>query len=277
MTSVSSPAITTDDAEKRQSLPADLTSLDFLKAVAVVLMLTDHVGHYLLPDDLWLRAIGRCGFPLWFFMVGYAAKRDIPVRMIAGAVILEVANFITGMPLMPLNALFSMMAIKLTLNPIMTPINDGRISLWVVTAMLTVLLVFTTPFTEYGTMGLITAMFGYLVRHKDELVDPKIVKYFMVLSLAIFVVLQQIWFHFTLPQLGVVLLGTLAMRLCLLNLKKTTFPDLTRRLPRPLVALIQFMGRRTLEIYVAHLLVFKVIGIALGIGPHRTWFTLKWI
>ena len=95
--------------------------------------------------------------------------------------------------------------------------------------------------------------------------------------LAIFVVLQQIWFHFTLPQLAVVLLGTLAMRLCLLNLRKKTFPELTRRLPRPLVALIQFMGRRTLEIYVAHLLIFKVIGIALGIGPHRTWFTLKWI
>lgn len=59
-------------------LPREVTSYDLLKCAAVIIMVIDHVGFYFYPENLWFRAVGRIGFPVWFFLVGYARGRDIP-------------------------------------------------------------------------------------------------------------------------------------------------------------------------------------------------------
>lgn len=41
--------------------------VDFLKLVALLCMVFDHVGAYLLPDAQWLRIVGRLAFPLFAF------------------------------------------------------------------------------------------------------------------------------------------------------------------------------------------------------------------
>jgi hypothetical protein len=43
-----------------------------IKLVALVMMTIDHIGAFLWPDVLWLRAIGRIGIPVWFFLLGHA-------------------------------------------------------------------------------------------------------------------------------------------------------------------------------------------------------------
>ena len=40
-----------------------------LKMIAIISMLTDHVGCILFPDELIFRAIGRIAFPIFCFLV----------------------------------------------------------------------------------------------------------------------------------------------------------------------------------------------------------------
>ncbi len=262
-------ATLTEPAAPKKVLPFEITSLDLLKSLAVVLMVIDHLGEYLYPEMLWLRAIGRIGFPVWFFMAGYAAPRMIEPRLIIGGIILLVANYLAGQPLLPLNALFSILFVRLLIHPIMKPVEAGQISIWFVAAVLTVLIIFTTPYTQYGTMALITAIFGYLVRNRDKVIDQKIIVHYMIFSLTVFVLMQVIWFHFDWYQTAIVIIGTLMVRMQLLNLRMETYPALTAKLPAIARGALKLMGRRTLEIYVIHLLILKVIVVLLHIEPWK--------
>lgn len=40
-----------------------------LKLLAVVLMVIDHIGYFLMPSNLILRIIGRLSFPLFAFLI----------------------------------------------------------------------------------------------------------------------------------------------------------------------------------------------------------------
>src|SRR5262245_51986648 len=102
-----------------KTLPKDLTSYDLLKAEAVIIMIVDHIGFYFYPDQLWYRAVGRIGFPIWFFLVGYAQSRDISPKLVGGALILLVANMFAGMSIFPMNALVTIMLMRLALDGIM--------------------------------------------------------------------------------------------------------------------------------------------------------------
>ena len=95
-----------------KALPREITSYDLLKTFAVVIMLIDHIGAYFFPEVLWWRAIGRIGFPIWFFLVGHASGRDLPFKLWGSALLLVGANFVTGMAIFPLNALVTIILIR---------------------------------------------------------------------------------------------------------------------------------------------------------------------
>lgn len=44
---------------------------DYLKILALVTMIIDHVGYFLYPEMIWLRVVGRVAFPLFLVLVGY--------------------------------------------------------------------------------------------------------------------------------------------------------------------------------------------------------------
>lgn len=44
---------------------------DYLKILALLTMIVDHIGYYLFPDQLRLRLIGRIAFPIFLFLVGF--------------------------------------------------------------------------------------------------------------------------------------------------------------------------------------------------------------
>lgn len=56
---------------------------DYLKVLALITMLIDHIGYYLFPQYDWLRLIWRVAFPVFLFLVwfswSYKRRRDIPI------------------------------------------------------------------------------------------------------------------------------------------------------------------------------------------------------
>lgn len=241
-----------------------LTSYDLVKTFAVIIMIVDHLGYYGFVESDWARAIGRVGFPVWFFLVGYARGRDIPTKLLGGACILLVFNVITGMPIFALNALFTIIFIRLFIDFFAKIGLRNMFSMLALGAALFVLAMPTDFITEYGTMGLITAMYGYYVRNKDKIEDDKFVLSYMLFSFSVFIIYQQIMFGFTTEQFVVMAAGTLIVRLYLLNFEKREHPELTKICPYPLYSLTRFCGRFTLEIYVVHLILFKMIALYFG-------------
>ena len=51
-----------------------ISNQDLLKFIALIVMMIDHSGAFILQDMPYLRAIGRVGIPIWFFFVGYNFK-----------------------------------------------------------------------------------------------------------------------------------------------------------------------------------------------------------
>ena len=241
-------------------LPKEITSYDLLKAAAVIIMIIDHIGFYFFSDEMWWRAIGRIGFPIWFFLVGYARSRDFSPRLWAGAIILVIANFAVGMYVLPLNALFTIIAIRLLIDPLVRMSMVNLYALFSFSVVLMFLILPTNMISEYGTQALIMAMFGYLVRNREMLKNaPAILNAYMVFALGTFLLMQHTVFYFSPVQWYVMGGGTFFVMGVLFFFKSVTFPKLTQALPHFMTFIIQLMGRRTLEIYVFHLLLFKAM------------------
>lgn len=255
-------------------LPKDLTSYDFFKTFAVILMLVDHIGFYFFPENLWWRVFGRMCVPVWFFLIGYAQSRDLSPRLWIGAALLVAGNFIAGMSIVPLNILATMIAVRLIIDPLMKHTLRKPSAFWAVMTMMMFLIIPSGVATEYGTQAVIMAVYGYLLRHRDELPDAqKFITQYMVFAMVSFVVFQFFVFLFPEPLFITLCFGIMAVMGALYFFRPVTFPKLTQAMPGPFVWLFRLMGRRTLEIYVFHLLLFK--GLALWLEPDR-FVLLDW-
>ncbi|MCB1563696.1 MAG: hypothetical protein KDJ75_08995 [Alphaproteobacteria bacterium] len=257
-------------------LPAGITSYDLWKTLAVVTMIIDHIGWSFFPDDLWWRAVGRYSFPIWFFLIGYARTRDLPLKLWIGAGVLIAANVALGLWVLPMNILVTVAVVRFILDPVMKLALKNRFYFWGVPVLMAVAAVPTGSLFEYGTSAVITAMFGYLVRHREELGNERLIFNFTIFALLAHIVLQQLSFGFLQEQFMVMIPGVGLVYLGLYYFKPITFEGLTRKIPRPGKALIQLCGRRTLEIYVVHLLIFRVAAFALGISG-SVLFGWRWM
>lgn len=65
---------------------------DLIKVVAILIMVIDHVGYYLLGDNPWWRMVGRIGLPMWYFLIGYVNKLRINYFLIAYGMILSITG-----------------------------------------------------------------------------------------------------------------------------------------------------------------------------------------
>ncbi len=249
-----------------------LTSYDLLKALALLLMVIDHVGFYFFPDENWFRVFGRICVPIWFFLIGYAKSRDIPNSWWIGALVLIAVSAMVGMPFFATNILVTMIAVRLSLDFISRLSAKNSVYFYAVTAILTILIIPTGFFTEYGTQGILSAMCGYFVRQRQSAIVSEDVKHskdafamwYMVYVQVVYAVLQLGYFGFSQNQFLVVIVGVVAVSWMLLRFKPVAYAAYTEKMPGLVTMLLQICGRRTLEIYVVHLVLFKCLALYLG-------------
>lgn len=70
-------------------------SQEWLKIIACVIMLIDHIGAVLLPQYIWLRYIGRIAFPIYCFLLAEGVHytknpKKYVLRLAAGALLAEI-------------------------------------------------------------------------------------------------------------------------------------------------------------------------------------------
>lgn len=245
-------------------LTKDITSYDLLKTFAVIFMIIDHTGYYFFEDDNWWRVAGRMCVPVWFFLIGYARSRDLGPKMWVGMGVLVLASGVTGSGFLPLNILGTILVVRLVIDQIMIRSQVHPQALWQLGVFLLLLSFPTAYLFEYGSLAIILAMFGWLVRNQHEYPDGvRQTQYFFFFAYATFVVVQMMFFGFTDNQILVFAGGILAVMSVLMVFRPLTFAGSGAGVRGVLLAPVRFMGRWTLEIYVAHLLLFKALGAML--------------
>jgi len=253
---------------KTDTLPQNITSYDLLKTLAMVLMIVDHVGAYFFPENEWLRAVGRLCVPMWLFLIGYARTRDIPFMMWSGALILLFANFMVGMPILAANILVTMIFVRLTLDFFADKFLKSVFFMVGLSFLMFLLAIPSMLVTEYGVLGLMFALCGYFLRNQDEVRqkgwNENFPFKFIIFTAFLYALQQQLDFGFGVNSFAFVAGGAIAVGAALMRFKPLEFPDFTQKLPGLLVAFFHLLGRRTLEIYVLHLIAFKVIALYLG-------------
>lgn len=244
---------------KRNDLRDDLTTYDLVKAIAVILMIIDHVGFYLFPEIEWFRAIGRAGMPVWFFLVGYARAQDLPPRWLIAGIILLIANMFVGLSPLPLSALFTLALCRLLAKPFWDFVADRQVYFW----WIVMLLLFFGPVTdmvfEYGTFGFLIAFSAYALRRRAE-IDAKFesnpVRLMFGIVIGVFTLYEIMKFGFSPLAAMCTAAGLFGAYLVLVDFQPKVYAGSASQ---PQAPLMRFMGRYTLEIYVIHLLILKAV------------------
>lgn len=249
-------------------LPKDLTSYDVLKTLAVVLMIIDHIGMYFYPEALWWRVFGRASAPIWLFLIGYSNSRDLPAKLWIGAVILTFAGLFDMAEFWPLTILVGMMVVRKIIDQSARTIFAGFEPFMFGLVGLSLFMIHSHLVVEYGLLCLVIALYGYLVRRRASEEGGGIALYQRVVFIA-FALVSYLAMNVVGTELSAVqsasMIGVVALTFGVLYFfKSQTYQKITAALPKAVVAIIQFGGRRTLEIYVAHILLFKLLAYIWG-------------
>lgn len=246
-------------------LPNNLTSYDLLKSLAIILMIIDHVGYHFFPDEAWFRVMGRLCLPIWFFLIGYAETDKVPKTFWIGGVVLVISALISGQYLFPLNILFTMAALRLYRSAV---VQHSLYSPETLRGMFFILFFLGFPtalLVEYGATAMLMALVGYIARRRETIYE-RIPKHYVLM----YVTASFAIFYFVLgtaiPNLNAVqalflMVGFAMVGVMLWKFQPVVYEDSSRLMAPSFIKLFQFMGRRSLEIYVVHLVIFRFVAM----------------
>jgi len=244
--------------------PAPVTTTDWWKVAAIVVMLVDHVGLFFFPDDNWWRVIGRATAPIFFFLVGFARTGSVPwTWLVFGAMLtaIDVAKAEDASE-WTINILFNFALIRWALPHVEAWLGDSRLRLVLLLGLLAGLVPVIGDRIEYGTEGWLWALLGLYQRRAAErgtMGAASTRNAVAALAGLVYIVTEFFDFGFDLPQ-AFALAGVIGVETVLLaNFRRAVS---AHQPPGALRPAIGFLGRRTLEIYALHLLAFEAYDYA---------------
>lgn len=250
-----------------------VTWIDLWKSAALLLILADHVGFYLLPDQLWLMALGRAALPIFFFLIGYAGPRPTPWFWWAAGLALTLLDLSRAASLadIQLNILINFALIRLAL-PL---IEAHAMGSWRRAALLALALAAAAPLTgpwiEYGTAGWLLALVGLAHRNAlaggpDRPRDPAWLtrRALGAAATALHIALELHDYEFPVFEAWIMAGAVIAVSGLLLRFRPG---EAKPQPPAWLAPGLRIGGRRSLEIYIAQIVGLMMLGLALGIEP----------
>jgi non-ribosomal peptide synthetase-like protein len=276
----SSLSATRYDATRSMSTPHLVDNTDWLKVAAIILVSVDHFGYFFVEDDLWWSVFGRLAAPMFFFLVGYAKTRTVPLHWIGlGVVLTLLDSWNAGWTWVAPNILLSF-----TLIRIAGPCVQGLVQRhpWVGYGLLLSLLLAVLPMAakivDYGVEGWLWALFGlYHRRYVDGRSDAEVggaaqgssppaqamtmnagLLRLLVCFVAAVVYVWQEQKEFSFPRIYFAVLilgvGVMSLSLCLFLRGPSRFQP-----PETIAGALRFVGRHTLEIYAIQLAASELI------------------
>ena len=239
------------------------------------MVLVDHTGYFLMDNEAWWTVFGRLAAPVFFFLMGYAQTRRVPLQWIFLGVILTLLESSNNdWTWVAPNILLSFALIRLG-----RPYAESLVQRygWIASAFLAVALVALLPVAgiavDYGSEGWLWALFGLSQRMYvdgratgDESSEPRVRSWvskesvirvlICILTAAVYVWQEQKEFSFSPTQLKVaaIIVGILALSLTLFSRGASRIQP-----PRSIAGVVTFVGRQTLAIYAIELVFFELL------------------
>lgn len=240
---------------------SNVSTLDWLKFLAVITMTIDHIGWCFIAESnqyyTWFRTFGRIHVPIWFFFAGYSLKDKavknniVDKQLILCATILLFANLISYRSIAPLNVLFSIIICRESIlwlkNKEMIP--NKNFDIFIICAVFSLL---SQPLFEYGTLGILYAIMGYMVKNGNNKQFKH--KMFFFATFLCFMVYQYIGTSPNLIQTIVMTLGVGYYSWRLANFKMYSFPWFEKHYK--INYIVRLLGRNTLYYYTIHRSIF---------------------
>ncbi len=247
------------------------TAIDLWKTAALAVILVDHVGFFLLPEQPWLTAVGRAALPVFFFLIGFARSRHVPWFWWAAGAALTALDIwrLGGLEGATLNIMFNFALIRLLLPLIERHVFEHAWRLALLCVALALLIPFGEPFLEYDTQGLLLALVGLAHRRAlesgpDSARDPAWLKRRALGAFATlaFIAGQIDSYAFGVTEAWIMAAGVILASALLLRFRPGEARWRLRGAAREVAA---FCGRRSLEIYMAQIVILSTAGMAFGI------------
>ena len=138
-----------------------------IKMIAITAMVIDHIGFFLVPQEMLFRAVGRLAFPLFAWLVANGAKHTKNIdayltRLFVFALLSQIpytlAHRSIGIQTCQLNVFFTLFLGLLSIKFIMAKKNR------ILTALVVLLCGATAQYIEsdYGLMGILSIVFFYM-------------------------------------------------------------------------------------------------------------------
>ncbi len=252
----------------RTDISPDVTAHDLLKTFAIITMIIDHAGFFFFDNQEEMRLIGRLSSPVWFFLIGYALHSKAEIRLwVWGFILLGGMAYMkydlspqNGISLLPLNIIFMFLVIRLSRGFVMKRATMDFEKLIGVFWLLALLIIPSKFFFEYGAVGYMFALAGYMARRKDSLDNISITQIYGFMMLSVTAYTAMMWYEIGFDTLNT---GFLFLMLTCVCLPLIHFKPHTFERKSTFLSVIKYplflTGRRTLEIYVLHLLLFMYI------------------
>jgi hypothetical protein len=243
---------------------------DWLKTAAIILVAVDHFGHFFMEDDRWWSVFGRMAAPTFFFLMGYAQTRTVPLHWIwLGVILTLLESWNAEWTWVAPNILLSFALIR-SARPyvqILLQRHGWAVFAFLVFALLAVLSI-AARIVDYGSEGWLWALFGlcqrmYVDSRSSTDVDgpappaPTIEENPGVMRLlacfaAVVVCVWQEQKEYSFPQIQFAVfifgIGLWSANLCLFLRGPSRIQP-----PEAIAGALRFIGRHTLEIYAIQL------------------------
>jgi len=254
---------------------------DWLKTVAIILVSVDHVGYFFMENDLWWGTFGRFAAPPFFFLLGYAQTRTVPLYWIwLGAILTLLDSWNGDWAWRAPNILLSFALIRLARPHVEAFMRrQGWTAFAVVVLALLAVLPVAGKVVDYGAAGWLWALLGLCQRVRVDArpaaadgaaqgsASPPdaMTRNVRLMRLAACLVAAGAWVwheqrEYLFPQLNlavfIVGVGVLSVIFCLFERGPSRIQP-----PQTLAGPLRFIGRRTLEIYAIQLAGSELIAL----------------
>jgi peptidoglycan/LPS O-acetylase OafA/YrhL len=261
------------DATRSGPAPPAVDNTDWLKTAAIIFVSAGHFGFFFMEDELWWSVFGRFAAPPFFFLVGYAQSRTVPLHWIwIGVILTLLESWNADWTWVAPNILLSFVLIRIARPYVQMLLqNRGWLAFVVLVSVLLALLPAAAKIVDYGAEGWLWALFGLCQRRYLDGMSAAatggtrgspaptltatdtagLMRLLACLVAAVvFVWQEQKEFSFPAVHLAVVILGlvVLSISLCLFTRGESRFQP-----PEKIASTLRFVGRHTLEIYAIQL------------------------